>query len=75
METDSLRDVILSPIGLFFVLLIKTLLAALFLCSGIQLSNFKNFSHFFTLKKVIGLFLLILGLRFFIDVLFVFKLA
>lgn len=71
----SVKEIMLSPIGLFFVLLIKTLLGGLFICSGVQLLNFKNINPFFTLKKIIGMFLLILGLRFLIDVLFVFKLA
>ncbi len=75
METSSLKEILLSPIGLFFVLLIKTLLGAIFLCGGLQLLNLKNMHSFFRLKRVIGMFLLILGLRFLIDVLFIFSLA
>ena len=75
MDTMSLKEIILSPIGLFCVLMIKTLLAALFLCGGIQLFDFKNMSSFFTLRRVVSLFLLINGVGFLIDVLFVFSLA
>lgn len=69
----SLGKFLISPQGLVCVLAVKTLLAALFMCGGIQLFDFKNLYSFLNLKRIISLFLLILGARFLIDVLFFFQ--
>ncbi len=69
----SIGEFVLSPPGLVCVLAIKTLLAALFICGGIQMFDFKRKSSFFSWRRVIGLFLLIFGVRFLLDVLFYFQ--
>jgi len=69
----SLGQFLITPPGLVCVLAIKTLLAVLCTCGGIQLFDFKNLSSFFTFRRVVSLFLLIFGARFLIDVLFVFQ--
>ncbi|QZA58196.1 hypothetical protein RHAB15C_0000066 [Candidatus Rhabdochlamydia porcellionis] len=69
----SLGEFLISTPGLVCVLAIKTLLAAFFICSGIQVFDFKKKSSFFNWKRIIGLFLLIFGIRFLLDVLFYFQ--
>ena len=43
--------------------------ASLFVCCGINLFDFKNLSPFFTFKRLMSVFLLILGMRLLIIVL------
>ncbi|MFI0478586.1 MAG: hypothetical protein ACH349_05640 [Candidatus Rhabdochlamydia sp.] len=60
---------LITPQGLVCVLAIKTLLAALFICGGIQMFDFKRKSSFFQWRRIVGLFLLIFGPRLLLDVL------
>ena len=71
----SIGDFAVSPPGLVCVLILRTLLAAFFICSGIQMFDFKRKSSFFSWRRVIGLFLLIFGVRFLLSVLFHFQIA
>ena len=75
MDVTSLKIIVASPIGLFCILMIRILLAALFICVGIQLFDFKNISSFFTIRRIISLVLLILGIRLLINVLFFFDIS
>ena len=70
-----LEGLALSPISLSCILFLRTLLAAFFICSGIQMFDFKRKSSLLSWKRVIGLFLLIFGVRFLVDVLFHFQIA
>jgi hypothetical protein len=67
---DSIRDFLFSPFGRLFSHLLKAFMGALFVCGGIQLFDFKNLPRFFTLRKIIGLFLLAFGSSLLIYVLF-----
>jgi len=75
MDTNSVRDFLLSPTGLSLVLFSRAFIAAVLICGGIQLFGFKNLTSFFTWKRVVGLFLLILGIRILISVLFFFSIS
>jgi hypothetical protein len=68
MNIDSMREFLLSPQGRILALFARGFIAALLICGGIQLLDFKNLASFFTLKRVISLFLLILGARFLVGV-------
>lgn len=70
---NSLGEFLISTPGLVCVLVIKTLLAAFFICSGIQMFDFKKKSSLLSWRRVIGLFLFIFGVRFLVDVLFYFQ--
>jgi len=70
-----MKEILLSPLGGVLILFVRGLLAALFICGGIQSFDFKNISSFFTCRKVIGLFLLIIGVRILINVLFFFDIC
>lgn len=67
---DSIREFLISPMGHIFAHFMKALVGALFVCGGIQLFDFKKLSRFFTLRKIIGLFLLTIGASRLISVLF-----
>jgi len=60
-----IKDFILSVEGMACVLLFKLLLSSILLCWGVQLFDFKKFSSFFTVKRVISAFILLLALRVF----------
>lgn len=66
----TFRDFITSPLGLGSVLILRMILASLCICGGIDLFDFKKPSPFFTFKRLIGSFLLILGLRILISSMF-----
>jgi len=67
---ESVKEFLLGPFGPIFSFFFKAFMGALFVCGGIQLFDFKNLSHFFTLRKIIGLFLLAIGASPLIFVLF-----
>ncbi len=67
---DSIREFLVSPLGRIFAHFLKTLVGAVFVCAGIQVFDFKNLSRFFTLRKIIGLFLFVIGASRLINVLF-----
>lgn len=67
---ESVKEFLLGPFGPIFSLLFKAFMGALFVCSGMQLFDFKNLSRLFTLRKIIGLFLLVIGASRIINVLF-----
>jgi hypothetical protein len=58
---DSIREFLISPLGHIFGHFFRAFVGAVCVCAGIQIFNFKNLSHFFTLRKITGLFLLIIG--------------
>lgn len=60
-----LKDFLLSVPGMTLILLLKLFISSFFLCLGIQLFDFKKLSPFFTLKRVISIFVLLLALRIF----------
>jgi hypothetical protein len=63
----SYENFLISVPGHACILLARMLFASIFICIGLDLFDFKKHNHFFTFKRVIGLFLLILGIRFLID--------
>ena len=67
---EAVRDFLFSPFGRFFSHLFKAFVGALCVCGGIQLFYFKNLTRFFTLRKIIGLFLFAIGANRLIYVLF-----
>lgn len=67
---DAIREFLLSPLGYVFGHLVKALVGAVCVCAGIQLFDFKKISRFFTPRKIIGLFLLVIGASRIIYVLF-----
>lgn len=67
---DSVREFLLSPLGGIFAHFLKTIVGAVFVCAGIQVFDFRNLSRFFTLRKIVGLFLLTIGASRLIYVLF-----
>ncbi|EKE08405.1 MAG: hypothetical protein ACD_17C00182G0001 [uncultured bacterium] len=67
---DSIREFLLSPLGNIFAHFLKALVGAVFVCAGIQVFDFKNLFRFFTLRKIIGLFLFAIGASRLIHVLF-----
>jgi hypothetical protein len=58
---DSFREFLVSPLGAIFAHFLKVLVGSVCVCAGIQLFDFKHLSRFFTLRKIAGLFLLIIG--------------
>jgi hypothetical protein len=58
---DSFREFLVSPLGSIFAHFLRALVGAVCVCAGIQVFDFKNRSSFFTLRKIAGLFLLIIG--------------
>lgn len=64
----AMDDLLISIGGLFG----KSLLSAFFLCSGLRLFP-KDINHVFTIISIISFFLLLLGGRFLLDVVFFYK--
>ena len=67
---ESVKEFLLGPFGPIFSFFFRAFMGALFVCAGIQLFDFKNLSHFFTMRKILGLFLLAIGTSRLIYVLF-----
>jgi hypothetical protein len=67
---DSIREFLVSPLGSIFAHFLKAIIGAVLVCAGIQIFDFRNLSRFFTLRKIIGLFLLVVGASRLIYVLF-----
>lgn len=67
---DSIREFLVSPLGGIFAHFLKAIVGAVLVCAGIQVFDFKNLSGFFTLRKITGLFLLVIGASRLIYVLF-----
>lgn len=57
---------------MFIVLLFKLFLSAVLLCWGGQLFDFKKFEPFFTFKRLMSVFILLLALRIFYGALLFF---
>ena len=64
-EGKLVRDFLISVPGMACVLLFKLFLSSLFLCWGIQIFDFKKLMPFFTFRRVISVFVLLLALRIF----------
>lgn len=62
---DSIREFLVSPLGHILAHFLKALVGA-----GVQVFDFKNLFQFFTLRKIVGLFLLVIGASRLINVLF-----
>ena len=58
---DSIREFLVSPLGSIFAHFLKAFVGSVFVCAGIQVFDFKKLSRFFTLRKIIGLFLFVIG--------------
>ena len=67
---DSVREFLVSPLGSIFAHFLKAIIGAVLVCAGIQVFDFKKLSRFFILRKIIGLFLLVIGTSRLISVLF-----
>lgn len=67
---ESLKEFLISPLGSIFNYFLKALIGSVCVCGGMQLFNFRNYSRFFTLRKILGLFLLAIGANDLIRVLF-----
>ena len=75
MDVNSTKDFLLSPMGRSLALLVRAFLSAVFICGGFQLFDLKNMFPLFAKKKIVGVFLVILGSRMLIDVIFFFDLT
>lgn len=67
---DSIKEFLVSPLGHIFAHFLRAFIGAVYVCAGIQVFDFKNRSRFFTLRKIVGLFLLAIGASRLIYVLF-----
>jgi hypothetical protein len=67
---EAVKEFLISPLGSIFNYFLRALIGSICVCGGIQLFNFSNYSRFFTLRKIIGLFLLAIGANDLIRVLF-----
>ncbi len=67
---DSIKDFLISPLGSIFAHFLKALVGSIFVCAGMQVFDFKNLARFFTLRKIIGLFLFAVGASRLIYILF-----
>lgn len=70
MDTNAVKDFLLSPLGQAVGSIARTLITAIIICGGVQLFDFKNLLPFFKWKRVFGLFLLIFGAESLIRILF-----
>lgn len=75
MEISDVKEILLSPTGRAVVLLIRAFLASLCVCGGIRLFGIKDDLSSFTFRRIVGLFLLIIGARLLVDVVFFFNIA
>ena len=67
---ESIKEFLTSPLGGIFNYFLRALIGSICICGGIQLFNFRNYSRFFTLRKIVGLFLLAIGANDIVRVLF-----
>ncbi len=67
---ESIKEFLVGPFGPVFSFFFRAFFGSVCVCGGIQLFDFKNLSRFFTLRKVIGLFLIAIGSSRLIYVLF-----
>lgn len=58
---DNIREFLITPLGGVFAFFLKAFVGALCVCGGIQLFNFRNLTSFFTIRKIVGLFLITIG--------------
>lgn len=58
-----MKEVLLSPEGMFLILLFKMAMFAIFMCISVHLFDFKNPSKFLNLKRMLSLFFLANALR------------
>ncbi len=70
MDANSVKTILLSPLGQGIGSILRTLITAIMLCGGVHMFDFKNLSPFFKWKRVFGLFLLIFGAESLIRILF-----
>ncbi len=61
MDMQLIKQCFMSPLGFFLGVLVKSYLAALFLCIGVHLSGYKNIR--LKIKYIFSIFFLILGIR------------
>jgi hypothetical protein len=53
---ESLKDFLISPLGSIFNYFLRALIGSICICGGMQLFDFRNYSRFFTIRKIVGLF-------------------
>ena len=70
-----MKELTLNPLGMAAILLARIFLGSLCLCGGIHVLGCKNFTPFFSWKRVARFFLLTFGLRLLIDAIFSFAIA
>lgn len=75
MEISDVKEILLSPTGRAVALLVRAFLASLCICGGIRLFDIKTELSLFVFKRIVGLFLLIIGARLLVDVVFFFNIA
>lgn len=69
MDTESIKIILLSPLGDFLGGVFRALATSLLICVGVHLFDFKNLWPFFRWKRVFGLFFLIIGIEALIRIL------
>lgn len=58
---EAIKGFLTGPFGPIFNYFLRALIGSVCVCGGIQLFKFSDYSRFFTLRKIIGLFLLSIG--------------
>lgn len=65
-----MKDFLVGPFGFIFTHLIRAFVGSVCVCAGVQLFDYRNPSPFFTWRKVLGLFFIVIGASRLISVLF-----
>lgn len=68
----KLKEFLLSINGMALALFIKIFFTSVFLCLGVHLFDCKKLPPFFSLKKILSLFFILLAIRIFYSALFFF---
>ena len=66
----SFKEFLLSPMGEACFIILRMFLISISICGGVALFNFKKLSPFFTIKRIISLFLFTCALNILIRVMF-----
>jgi hypothetical protein len=60
---NQMKEFLLSPEGIFFILLFKMAMFSIFMCLSVHFFDFRNLSKFLTIKRMLSLFFLANALR------------
>lgn len=71
----TFKQFMISPLGLACILIFRFLVADLLICLGVKFFDFKRLDPFFTWKRFVSLFLLMVGARLLIDAIFCFQIS